>query len=212
MSTSSPGEDAPGGGGEDGRNGAVGEVDGAVGEAGGAAGDVGDGAEDVGDGVEDVGDGVEDVGDGVEDVGDGVEDVGDGVEDVGASVEDVGDEVSEVANGAKNASGGESAISRAGSIAANGCSGSRSTMSPHIAAAPSNPLPTTAAASRARPGARAGRGANVTADVIVAGAGTSGGGLTSRDESVAAVNSRNGRISASIVEAGAAGVGVMCGV
>jgi len=167
-----------------------------VGEVGGAVGEVGDGPEDVGDGMEDVDGAARDVGDGVE---------GDGVDDVG-------DEGSEVANGAKIARGGEPAIGRAGSIAANGCSGSRSTMSPHIAAAPSNPLPTTAAASRARPVARAGRGVNVTADVTVAGAGTSGGGLTSRDDGVAAVNSRNGRISASIVEAGAAGVGVMCGV
>ena len=192
--------------------GAVGEVGGSVRKVDGAAGDVGVAAGDVGDGVEDVGDGVEDVGDGVEDVGDGVEDVGDGVEDVGDVGDDVEDDIGEVGNGAKYASGREPAIGRTGSIAANGCSGSRSTMSPHIAAAPSNPLPTAAAASRARPGARAGRGANVTADVIVAGAGTSGGGLTSRDEGVAAVNSRNGRISASIVEAGAAGVGVMCGV
>ena len=160
---------------------------------------------EVGDGVGEVGGGLCKVDGAGGDVGDGVEDVGDGVEDVAAeAVEDVG----EVDNGASNL-GGELDIGRADSIAASGCSGSRSTMSPHIAAAPSNPLPRAAATIRERAGGFTRPGTIMTGDVDAAGAGMSGGGLTSRDEGVAAACSRNGRISASASEAGSAGLGVV---
>ena len=164
---------------------------------------------EVGDGVGEVGGGLCKVDGAGGDVGDGVEDVPDRVEDVAAeAVEDVG----EVDNGARNFGGGELDIGRTDSIAVSGCSGSRSTMSPHIAAAPSNPLPRAAATIRERAGGFTRPGTITTGDVKAAGAGMSGGGLTSRDEGVAAACSRNGRISASASEAGSAGVGVVRGV
>ena len=158
--------------------------------------------------VGEVGGGVGEVGGGLCKVDGAGGDVGDGVEDVPDRVEDVG----EVDNGARNFGGAELDIDRADSIAASGCSGSCSTMSPHIAAAPSNPLPRAAATIRERAGGFTRPGTIMTGDVDAAGAGMSGGGLTSRDEGVAAARSRNGRISASASEARSAGVGVVRGV
>lgn len=85
-------------------------------------------------------------------------------------------------------------------------------MRPQVAAAPSNPLPKTAAASRERAGALTGPGAIVTGDVRVARVATSGGGLTAHGKVVTGVKSRNGRISVSESEAGSAGIGVVRGV
>jgi hypothetical protein len=105
-------------------------------------GEDGGSVREVGDGVRGVDEGVGDVDEGVEDVDAGVEDADDDAGDVDGVADDVtGDGVGD---GAGNVRDAEPDI---GSTAATWRGDSRSAMNPHIAAAPSSPLPKVAIAN-----------------------------------------------------------------
>lgn len=180
------------------------EVAGLVGEAADVV-EGGDGvaAEDVAR----VAGGAEDVGGDVEDAGDVEEDPEDIGDDPGATSDPARDGVAEGVG-----SGSAREIGPAGSIPINGASGPRATMSPHITAAPRNPLPRAATASLERRVGSTRTDAVVTVTRDAADAEILCGWLTSRDGAVVAVRSRNGSISSSNSEAGFAGRSAVAGV
>ena len=164
---------------------------------------------------------VGEVADFVEDVAGSAEDVDgdvDGAGDVRDDSDDADDDPGVMSDLAKGGvaeglgSGSAREIGPAGSIPATGATGPLATMSPHISAAPTSPLPRAATASLERPVGSIRTDAVATVTCDAADAGILCGSLTSRDGAVAAVRSRNASISSFNTEAGFAGRSAVAGV